>query len=86
MQYTSKFAISQIIIHQTMLYELLRNLIGSLLLYYDFILHRFTFYGALSCSYCMDLPNFMVDSIDSSAVCGQLQFFRSMQLSSLYQQ
>ena len=24
-----------------------------------------------SCSYCMDLP-FMVDSIDSSAVCGQL--------------
>ena len=28
-----------------------------------------------SCSYCMDL-HFMVDSIDSSAVCGQLQFFR----------
>ena len=34
------------IIHQSMLYELLSNLIGSLLLYYDFILHRFTFYGA----------------------------------------
>ena len=26
----------------------------------------------------------MVDSIDSSAVCGQLLFFRLMQLSSLY--
>ena len=35
-----------IIIHQSMLYELLSNLIGSLLLYYDFILHWFTFYGA----------------------------------------
>ena len=33
------------IIHQSMLYELLSNLIGSLLLYYDFILHWFTFYG-----------------------------------------
>ena len=33
------------------------------------------------CSYCMDLPfNFMVDSIYLSAVRGQLQFFRSMQL------
>ena len=28
-----------IIIHQSMLYELLSNLIGLLLLYYDFILH-----------------------------------------------
>ena len=28
-----------IIIHQSMLYELLSNLIGSLLLYYNFILH-----------------------------------------------
>ena len=28
-----------IIIHQNMLYELMSNLIGSLLLYYDFILH-----------------------------------------------
>ena len=28
-----------IIIHQSMLYELLSNLIDSLLLYYDFILH-----------------------------------------------
>ena len=27
------------IIHQSILYELLSNLIGSLLLYYDFILH-----------------------------------------------
>ena len=27
------------IIHQSMLYELLINLIGSLVLYYDFILH-----------------------------------------------
>ena len=27
------------IIHQSMLYELLSNLIGSLLLYYDFISH-----------------------------------------------
>ena len=35
-----------------------------------------------SCSYCMDLPS-MVFSIDSSTVCGQLQFFRLMQLSSL---
>ena len=41
------------------------------------------FMACSSCSYCMDLP-FLVDSIDSSAVCGQLQFFRSMQLSSLY--
>ena len=41
------------------------------------------FMASSSCSYCMDLP-FMVDSIDLSAVCGQLQFFRSMQLSSLY--
>ena len=31
-------AISQIIIHQSMLHELLSNLVGSLLLYYDFIL------------------------------------------------
>ena len=38
--------ISAIIIHQSILYELLSNLIGSLLLYSDFILHRFTFYGA----------------------------------------
>ena len=29
-----------------MLYELLSNLISSLVLYYDFILHWFTFYGA----------------------------------------
>ena len=35
-----------------------------------------------SCSYCMDLL-FLVDSIYSSAVRGQLQFFGSMQLSSL---
>ena len=28
-----------IIIHQSIVYELLSNLIGSLLLYYDFILH-----------------------------------------------
>ena len=38
--------ISPIIIHQSILYELLSNLIGSLSLYYDFILHWFTFYGA----------------------------------------
>ena len=31
--------ITRIIIHQSLLYELLSNLIGSLLLYYDFILH-----------------------------------------------
>ena len=41
------------------------------------------FMARSSCSYCMDLP-FLVDSIDSSAVRGQLQFFRSMHLSSLY--
>ena len=35
-----------IIIHQSILYELLSNMIGSLLLYCDFILHWFTFYGA----------------------------------------
>ena len=40
------------------------------------------FMARSSCSYCMDLP-FLVDSIDSSAVRGQLQFFRSMHLSSL---
>ena len=35
-----------------------------------------------NCSYCMDLDlPIMVDSIDPSAVCGQLQFFRLMQLS-----
>ena len=33
------------IIHQSILYEFLSNLIGSLLPYYDFILHWFTFYG-----------------------------------------
>ena len=38
--------LSLIIMHQSMLYELLSNLISSLLLYYDFILHWFTFYGA----------------------------------------
>ena len=38
-----------------------------------------------SCSYCIILP-FMVDSIHLPAVCGQLKFFRSMQLSSLYWQ
>ena len=38
--------ILQVIIHQGILYELLSNLIGSLLLHYDFILHLFTFYGA----------------------------------------
>ena len=32
--------------HQSILYELLTNLIGSLLPYYDFILHRSTFHGA----------------------------------------
>ena len=42
------------------------------------------FMARSSCSYCMDLP-FLVDSIDSSAVRRQLQFFRSMHLSSLYQ-
>ena len=31
--------LSDVIIHQSILYELLSNLIGSLLLYYDFILH-----------------------------------------------
>ena len=35
------------------------------------------FMARSSCSYCMDVP-FMVDSIDSSAVSGPLQFFRSM--------
>ena len=43
------------------------------------------FMARSSWAYCMDLP-FMVDSIDSSAVRGQLQFFRSMQLSWLYKQ
>ena len=47
-----------------------KRLIGSLLLYYDF-------------SYYIDL-SFLVDSIDLSAVLDQLQFFRSMHLSSLY--
>ena len=42
------------------------------------------FMARSSCSYCMDLP-FLVDSIDLSAVRGQLQFFRSMHLSSLGQ-
>ena len=51
-----------------MLYELLRNLIGSLLLYYDLILHL-PFLAHSSSSFCIDLP-FMVDSIDSSAVWG----------------
>ena len=36
------------IMHQSMPYELLSNLIGSLLLYYDFILHWFTFYGTFN--------------------------------------
>ena len=36
-QYHGK--ISSFIIPQSMLYEILSNLIGSLLLYYDFILH-----------------------------------------------
>ena len=42
------------------------------------------FMASSSCSYRMDLP-FLVDSIDSTAVRGQLQFFRSIHLSSLYQ-
>ena len=73
------------IIHQSMLYELLSNLIG--LPYYTMTSYctDLPFMARSSCSYCMDLP-FIVDSIDSSTVCGQLQFFRSMQLSSLYQQ
>ena len=37
--FNSIFLISNTIIHQSMLYELLSNLSGSLLLYYDFILH-----------------------------------------------
>ena len=37
--YLIKQKIIPIIIHQSILYELLSNLIGSLLLYYDFILH-----------------------------------------------
>ena len=44
--FSSMFLILDIIIHQSILYEFLSNLIGSLLLYYDFILHWFTFYGA----------------------------------------
>ena len=43
---TFKTEIKVVIIHQSILYELLSNLIGSLLLYYAFILHWFTFYGA----------------------------------------
>ena len=35
------------------------------------------FMACSSCSYCMDLI-FMVNLIDSSAVCGQLQFFSSL--------
>ena len=37
--YYSIEPISHLIIHQSMLYEPLSNLIGSLSLYYDFILH-----------------------------------------------
>ena len=39
MDIKSYVAIKIIIIHQSMLHDLLSNLIGSLLLYYDFILH-----------------------------------------------
>ena len=59
---------SKIIYYYTPKYELLRNLIGSLLPYYDFILHGFTFYGTFNLLILHDLP-FLVDSIDSSAVC-----------------
>ena len=38
--------IDSIILHQSMLYKILSNLIASLLLYYQLILHFFTFYGA----------------------------------------
>ena len=66
-----------------MFFELLSNLIGSLLLYYDFILHSCTFYGVFKLLILHGFT-FLVDSIDLSVVCGQLQSFRSMQLSSLY--
>ena len=62
-----KASISGIIIHQSILYELLSNLIGSHLPHYDLYYTDLPFMGHSSYSYGMDSP-FMVDSIDSSAV------------------
>ena len=51
-----------------MVYKLLLNLIGSLLLYSEFIYIDLPFMAHSSSSYCTDLP-FMVYSTDSSANC-----------------
>ena len=68
-----------IIIHQSMLYEPFSNLIGLLLLYYDFIFHWFTFYDSFK-FFILHRFNFyggfdwFVSSLWSTAV---LQFFTS---------